>query len=140
MFAKSNEVLLNSLEKEYYMNEKQLEYFKQKLLTWREEVKSELEIIQKYLQQEGGNESDMYDRVNREANFDRELNNKERYKQLIYKINRSLESIEQRTYGYCIATGEPIGIERLEAWPIATLSTEAQERCEKYQKRNTLQA
>lgn len=115
-----------------YMNEEQLEYFKHKLQDWKKELEYELHLTKKYLQQEDLNEADLYDRVSREINHARELGNKERYRNLIYKIDQALDRIEQGTYGYCSDTGEPIGVERLEAQPIATLSVAAQERREKY--------
>jgi DnaK suppressor protein len=113
-----------------YMNEVQLEYFRQKLLAWKKELEYELHLTKKYLQQEDLYEADLYDRASREINITRELANKDRYRTLIYKIDHALGSIEQGTYGYCIETGEPIGIERLEAQPVASLSVEAQERRE----------
>jgi DnaK suppressor protein len=76
-----------SLESKAYMNEAQLEYFKQKLLTWKEELEYELQITKNYLQQEEKNEADLYNRVTREIHIARELGNKERYRQLIHKIN-----------------------------------------------------
>lgn len=121
------------------MNEAQLEYFKQKLLVWKEELEYELHLTKKYLQQEEMNEADLYDRVAREISIARELSNKDRYRALIYKIDQALESIEQGTYGYCIETGEPIGIERLEVQPIANLSVEAQEMRERHRKGGLLQ-
>ena len=125
-----------------YMNEEQLEYFRQKLLAWKKELEYELHLTKKYLQQEDLYEADLYDRASREINIARELGNKDRYRTLIYKIDQALGSIEQGTYGYCIETGEPIGIERLEAQPIASLSVEAQERregCKGFQQKVTWQ-
>ena len=132
MFKKSNGVSLTPLEKEPYMNAEQLEYFKQKLLNWKEELEFDLHLTKKRLQQEDLNEADPYDRANKEISIATELSNKERYRQLIYRINQALERIEQGTYGFCIETGEPIGIKRLEAQPVAAFSIEAQERYERY--------
>lgn len=134
----NHDILPTSLEDGSYMNRAQLEYFKQKLLSCKEELENELYIIKQYLQQEEKNEADLYDRISREINIARELSNKERYRQLIYKINQALESIEWGAYGYCVETGEPIGIECLEVQPFATFSIEAQKKREKYSKSNGL--
>ncbi len=141
MLKKSNEIASKyiSLENDSYMNEEQLKYFKKKLLSWKEELEYELHLTKKHLQQEDLNEADPYDRASKEIDIAMELHNKERYRQSIHQINQALERIEQGTYGYCIETGEPIGIKRLEARPTATLSIEAQERRERYKDSHMLQ-
>ncbi|KOR31494.1 molecular chaperone DnaK [Achromatium sp. WMS3] len=116
---------------EDYMGPKQLEYFRQKLIAWREEliieVQKTLDELRDQTYQEIGDEAD---RANRESEHALELRNRDRYNKLLPKINAALARIEDGSYGYCEETGEPIGIARLEARPIATLSVEAQERRE----------
>jgi DnaK suppressor protein len=132
MLKKNNDIKPTyiSFEKDSYMNKEQIKYFKQKLLNWKEELEHDLHLAKSRLQQEDLAEADLYDRASKEISIAMELRNKERDRQLIYKINQALDRIEQGTYGFCIETGEPIGIKRLEAQPIADLSIEAQERHE----------
>jgi len=141
MYKESNTSLQGyvSSEKEPYMNEDQLEYFRQKLLDWREELEYELHVTRKRLQQESLNEADICDRVTIDIDLSLELSTKDRYRSLINEIAQALERINTGTYGFCNVTGEPIGIKRLEARPIATLSIEAQEMHERLEKRHALQ-
>lgn len=122
-------------EKEEYMNPKQLEYFRQKLIAWREELMQEaqetLENLRDQAYQEVGDEAD---RANRESEHGLELRTRDRYRKLQRKIEQALERIDDGSYGYCEDTGDPIGIRRLEARPIATLSIDAQERREMKEK------
>lgn len=120
--------------KEEYMNEKQLEYFRQKLLAWRAELVKESEGTLQELKETSLNEADMNDRASSEADQSLELRTRDRMRKLIKKINAALDRIEDGTYGYCEDTGEPIGLARLEARPVATLSIEAQERHERKEK------
>lgn len=121
-------------KKEDYMNEKQLEYFRQKLLAWRGElVKESSETLQE-LKETTLNEPDMNDRASNETDQSLELRTRDRMRKLIKKINQALDRIEGGNYGYCEETGEPIGLARLEARPVATLSIEAQERHERKEK------
>lgn len=121
-------------KKEDYMNEKQLEYFRQKLLAWRGElVKESSETLQE-LKETTLNEPDMNDRASNETDQSLELRTRDRMRKLIKKINQALDRIENGNYGYCEETGEPIGLARLEARPVATLSIEAQERHERKEK------
>ena len=121
-------------EKEKYMNENQLEYFRQKLNSWKKSLISQSEDTLEDLRQGGLNQPDQIDRASLEADKALDLRTKDRARKLISKINSALRRIEDGTYGYCEETGEPIGIDRLEARPVATLSIEAQERHERMEK------
>ncbi len=120
---------------EEYMNPMQLEYFRRKLLAWREELMQEaqetLDNLRDTSYQEVGDEAD---RANRESEHGLELRTRDRYRKLLRKIEQALERIDDGSYGYCEDTGEPIGVKRLEARPIATLSIDAQERREMKEK------
>ena len=120
--------------KEEYMNDMQLEYFRQKLLEWKKSLVEQSEDTLDDLRQGGLNQPDEIDRASLETDKSLDLRTKDRARKLISKINEALERIEDGTYGYCEETGEPIGLERLEARPIATLSIEAQERHERMEK------
>ncbi len=119
---------------EDYMNQKQLAYFKQRLLDWKEELKQESKITVEHLQKEQLREADLSDQATNESVTAFELRTRDRYRKLMNKIDSALNRIEEGEYGYCDETGEPIGIKRLEARPIATLSIEAQERHERFEK------
>lgn len=121
-------------ENESYMNAKQLSYFWQKLQTWREELLKESQETIEHLKEENWREPDLSDRASLETEAGVELRTRNRYLKLIGKIDAALTRIEEGEYGYCEETGEPIGIKRLEARPIATLTIEAQERHEKLEK------
>ena len=121
-------------EKEEYMNEKQLAYFRQKLLSWREELIAESQETINNLKEENWQEPDLSDRASLETEAGVELRTRNRYLKLIGKIDAALRRIEAGTYGYCEETDEPIGLKRLEARPIATMTVEAQERHEKMEK------
>lgn len=118
-------------EKEEYMCKEQLEYFKRKLLAWKEELSRELSETLQHLQEENWQESDLADRATVETDTGLELRTRDRYRKLVNKIEKALARIENGQYGYCEETGEEIGIKRLEARPIATLTVEAQERHER---------
>jgi DnaK suppressor protein len=113
------------------MNDRQREYFRQKLLAWREEIIRESKETLQHLQDESANHADIADRASSETDRAIELRARDRQRKLIAKINAALQRIEDGTYGYCEETGEPIGLKRLDARPIATLSIEAQERHER---------
>ncbi len=119
---------------EEYMNDMQLEYFRQKLLAWKKSLVEQSQDTLDDLRQGGLNQPDEIDRASLETDKSLDLRTKDRARKLIAKINDALERIEDGTYGYCEETGEPIGLERLEARPIATLSIEAQERHERMEK------
>ena len=118
-------------DKEPFMSERQREYFRQKLLIWREEILKEAKETLAHLQEENQNHPDLADRASSETDRAIELRARDRQRKLIAKIDEALGRIEDGTYGYCEETGEPISLRRLEARPIATLSVEAQERHER---------
>ena len=119
---------------EEYMNDMQLEYFRQKLEAWKKSLVNQSEDTLEDLRQGGLNQPDDIDRAALETDKSLDLRTKDRARKLISKINEALDRIADGSYGYCEETGEPIGIERLEARPIATLSIEAQERHERMEK------
>ena len=121
-------------EDEEYMNEYQVEYFRQKLLNWKKDLIEQSKDTLDDLRQGGLNQPDDIDRASMETDKAIDLRTKDRIRKLIGKINDALQRIEDKEYGYCEETGEPIGIARLEARPIATLSVEAQERHERMEK------
>ncbi len=118
-------------DSEEFMNERQREYFRQKLLAWKEEILREARETLQHLQDENQNHSDLADRASSETDRAIELRARDRQRKLIAKIDSALGRIEDGTYGYCEETGEPISLKRLDARPIATLSIEAQERHER---------
>ncbi len=118
-------------DKEPFMNERQREYFRQKLLAWREDILKEAKETLLHLQEENQNHPDLADRASSETDRAIELRARDRQRKLIAKIDEALTRIDDGTYGYCEETGEPISLRRLEARPIATLSVEAQERHER---------
>ncbi len=118
-------------EDEAFMNERQLEYFRQKLLNWKEEILRESRETLSHLQTDTENHPDIADRASSETDKALELRTRDRQRKLISKIDEALRRIEDEVYGFCEETGEPIGLQRLEARPIATLSLEAQERHER---------
>ncbi|PWS36598.1 RNA polymerase-binding protein DksA [Falsiroseomonas bella] len=119
---------------EEFMNPLQLEYFRQKLLRWRGELLREAGETLHSLGEGGIAEADLTDRASVETDRALELRTRDRARKLISKIDQAIERIENGTYGYCEETGEPIGLRRLEARPIATLSIEAQERHERMER------
>jgi len=121
-------------EDEPFMNERQREYFRHKLLRWRDEILREARETLLHLQNENENHPDLADRASSETDRSIELRARDRQRKLIAKIDAALARIEDGTYGYCEETGEPISLRRLEARPIATLSIDAQERHERKEK------
>jgi DnaK suppressor protein len=121
-------------EDEPFMNERQREYFKRKLLAWKEEILQESRETLVALQTDNENHPDFADRASSETDRSIELRSRDRQRKLIAKIDAALARIEDGVYGYCEETGEPISIKRLDARPIATLSIEAQERHERREK------
>ena len=121
-------------EDEKYMNPMHLEYFRQKLINWREELLKESGVTLEELKEGGLNAPDMNDRASNETEKALELRTRDRMRKLIKKINQALGRIEDKTYGFCEETGEPIGLARLEARPVTTLTIEAQERHERLEK------
>ena len=119
---------------EPFMNEKQKEYFRRKLLAWKDEILDETTETLMHLQEGGLQEPDIADRASLETDRSLELRTRDRARKLISKIDSALKRIEDGTYGYCEETDEPISLKRLEARPIATLSIEAQERHERLER------
>ena len=119
---------------EEFMNDMQKEYFRQRLLAWREELLKDSEETLNNLKDGGMTVPDISDRASAEADKALELRTRDRMRKVISKIDAALERIEDGTYGYCEETGEPISLERLIARPIATMTIEAQERHERMEK------
>jgi DnaK suppressor protein len=116
---------------EPFMNERQREYFRSKLLAWKEDILKESRETLNHLAEENTNHPDLADRATSETDRAIELRARDRQRKLISKIDAALKRIEDGSYGYCEETGEPISLKRLDARPIATLSIEAQERHER---------
>jgi DnaK suppressor protein len=121
-------------ENEPFMNDRQKEYFRRKLVSWRESILVESKETLAALQNESENHPDIADRASSETDRAIELRARDRQRKLIAKIEAALARIDDGTYGFCIETGEPISLRRLDARPIATLSVEAQERHERREK------
>ncbi|MEM6383886.1 MAG: RNA polymerase-binding protein DksA [Pseudomonadota bacterium] len=119
---------------EPFMNEAQRKYFRQKLLAWKDEILTEARGTLATMQDQNLNHPDLTDRASSETDRSIELRARDRQRKLISKIDAALRRIDEGTYGYCEETGEPIGLKRLDARPIATLSLEAQERHERREK------
>lgn len=119
---------------ESFMNERQREYFRRKLIAWRESILAESRDTLAILQLESENHPDLADRASSETDRAIELRARDRQRKLISKIEAALARIDEGSYGYCVETGEPISLRRLDARPIATLSVEAQERHERREK------
>ena len=118
-------------DREPFMNERQREYFRKKLLDWKEDILKEAKETLQHLQDENQNHPDLADRASSETDRAIELRARDRQRKLIAKIDEALTRLDDGTYGYCEETGEPIALKRLEARPIATLTIEAQERHER---------
>lgn len=125
------EIMATEKFKDHYLTEEQLQYFKSKLLNWRSELLKESEETRVSLGEEKSVEPDSIDTACNTINQAIELRTKDRFRKLIKKIEEALKKIDDGTYGYCEETGNPIGVKRLEARPIATLCIEAQERHER---------
>jgi len=121
-------------EDEEFMNPRQQEYFRKKLLKWRAEILADANQTIANLQEETVKEPDIADRASTESERALELRTRDRQRKLIGKIDSALRRIDQGEYGFCDETGEPISLRRLEARPVATLSLEAQERHERREK------
>jgi DnaK suppressor protein len=121
-------------EDEDFMNSRQRDYFRRKLEAWKDEILRESRETLDNLQEESTNHPDMADRASSESDRALELRTRDRQRKLISKIDAALKRIEDGTYGYCEETGDPIGLARLDARPIATLSLEAQEMHERREK------
>jgi DnaK suppressor protein len=121
-------------ESEPFMNPRQKEYFRLKLLKWKEDILLESKETLKNLQNETNQHPDMADRASDETERSIELRTRDRQRKLVSKIDAALKRIDDGSYGYCEETGEPISLRRLDARPVATLSIEAQERHERREK------
>ncbi|NBT42195.1 MAG: RNA polymerase-binding protein DksA [Alphaproteobacteria bacterium] len=121
-------------EKEEFMNPMQVEYFRQKLLAWRNELLSEANDTLNTLSEENFQKPDITDRAQMESDASLQLRTRDRERKLLSKIEAALRRIDDGSYGYCEETDEPIGLKRLEARPIASLSLDAQERHERMEK------
>jgi DnaK suppressor protein len=118
-------------DEEPFMNERQRDYFRRKLVAWKDEILREASETIHTLQNDSDNHPDIADRASSETDRAIELRARDRQRKLISKIDSALSRINDGSYGYCEETGEPIGLRRLDARPIATLSIEAQERHER---------
>ena len=118
-------------EKEPFMNERQKLYFRRKLVAWKEEIIRQTRETVQGLNEDSTQHADLADRATSETDRSLELRARDRQRKLVSKIDSAIARIEDGSYGYCDETGEPIGLRRLEARPIATLSLEAQERHER---------
>ncbi len=118
-------------DKERFMNDRMLSYFRGKLEGWREDIVRESSQTLRHLQEDTSQEPDLADRASTETDRAIELRTRDRQRKLISKIELAIRRIEEKSYGFCEETGEPISLRRLEARPIATLSLEAQERHER---------
>jgi len=133
-FIKSKDILDGKYipkDSEPFMNERQTDYFRLKLLNWKKSILSESKDTIKVMKKETRNLPDVADRASEETDRALELRTRDRQRKLISKIDSALRRIEDGSYGYCEETGEPISLRRLDARPIATLSVEAQERHER---------
>jgi DnaK suppressor protein len=132
--AANNHVEYRPSEDEPFMNERQREYFRHKLLAWKDDILRESKETLEHLQDENNVLPDLVDRASTETDRALELRTRDRQRKLIAKIDAALHRIEEGSYGFCEETGEPISLRRLNASPIATLSIEAQERHERREK------
>ncbi len=121
-------------EKEEYMSNEHLEYYRRKLLAWRFDLLAESRETMDNLKEENWQEPDVADRATRETDAGVELRTRNRYLKLISKIDEALRRIDNGDYGFCEETGDHIGLKRLDARPVATLCVEAQERHERFEK------
>jgi DnaK suppressor protein len=119
---------------EEYMSKAQLEHFRTILSSWKQDLMQEVDRTMLHMKDEAANFPDPNDRATQESEFSLELRTRDRERKLIRKIDEALKRIEDGSYGFCLETGEPIGVKRLEARPVATLSVEAQERRERREK------
>ena len=132
--AVADEIEYKPSEKEAFMSERQREYFRNKLINWREDILREARGTLAALQGESLAQPDIADRASSETDRSLELRTRDRQRKLIAKIESALKRVEEGSYGFCEETGEPISLRRLDARPIATLSIEAQEKHERREK------
>ena len=121
-------------EKEEFMNDQQLEYFRRKLVEWKDTIIVDARETLSHLQEDSLKEPDIADRASAETDWSVELRTRDRQRKLVMKIDAAIKRIEDKEYGYCEVSGEQISLKRLEARPIATMTIESQERHENYEK------
>ena len=121
-------------ENEEFMNGRQLEYFRRKLVEWKESILNDSRETLSHLQEESLKEPDIADRASAETDWSVELRTRDRQRKLITKIDAAIKRIEDKEYGYCEVSGEQISLKRLQARPIATMTIESQEKHENYEK------
>ena len=121
-------------EDEPFMNDRQLEYFRRKLIVWKQELLDQSSETIENLQDSARNVPDLADRASEETDRALELRTRDRQRKLVAKIDAALRRIDNGEYGYCEMTGEPISLKRLDARPIATMTLEAQEKHERREK------
>jgi DnaK suppressor protein len=132
--AVNNDLDYRPSEDEPFMSEKQRDYFRHKLIAWKDDILRESKETLEHLQDENNVLPDLVDRASTETDRALELRTRDRQRKLIAKIDAALQRIDNGSYGFCEETGEPISLRRLDARPIATLSIEAQERHERREK------
>lgn len=116
------------------MGERQQAYFRAKLLSWRDDIRAEAEITRTELKRQPLREADAADRASSESDWTLELRTRDRQRKLIAKIDAALRRLDEGEYGYCVVTGEPISLARLDARPIATMTVDAQEEHERVER------
>ncbi|MEZ5757038.1 MAG: RNA polymerase-binding protein DksA [Emcibacteraceae bacterium] len=121
-------------EDEEFMNDLQLEYFRRKLVDWKKSILDDSKETLSHLQEDSLKEPDIADRASAETDWSVELRTRDRQRKLITKIDAAIKRIENKEYGYCEVSGEPISLRRLQARPIATMTIESQEKHENYEK------
>ena len=121
-------------EEEEFMNDLQLEYFRRKLVDWKKSILDDSKETLSHLQEDSLKEPDIADRASAETDWSVELRTRDRQRKLITKIDAAIKRIENKEYGYCEVSGEPISLRRLQARPIATMTIESQEKHENYEK------
>ncbi|HPF47517.1 MAG: RNA polymerase-binding protein DksA [Alphaproteobacteria bacterium] len=121
-------------EEEEFMNDLQLEYFRRKLVDWKKSILDDSKETLSHLQEDSLKEPDIADRASAETDWSVELRTRDRQRKLITKIDAAIKRIENKEYGYCEMSGEPISLRRLQARPIATMTIESQEKHENYEK------
>lgn len=121
-------------EKEEFMNDQQLEYFRRKLVEWKETIIIDSRETLSHLQEDSLKEPDIADRASAETDWSVELRTRDRQRKLVMKIDAAIKRIDENEYGYCEVSGEQISLKRLQARPIATMTIESQEKHENYEK------
>lgn len=122
------------VENEEFMNDLQLEYFRNKLIDWKTSIIDDSKETLSHLQEDSLKEPDIADRASAETDWSVELRTRDRQRKLIMKIDAAINRIEKKEYGFCEVSGEPINLRRLEARPIATMTIESQEKHENYER------